>query len=43
MITYLESILVQLYIGGMLVASGGCLWGIRRLARRARIVRGERG
>lgn len=43
MIAFLDKNLVHFYLGSMLIIFGGCLWGIRRLTRRMRIVRGERG
>ncbi|WP_281508182.1 hypothetical protein [Pseudomonas sp. TNT3] len=41
MSAFLNGILIHLFIGFMLVAAGGVLWGIRRLERRARIARGN--
>lgn len=38
---YLSEYLIHLYLCFMLIAAGGLLWAIRRLERRARIVRGH--
>lgn len=38
----MNDVLIHLYLGFMLFLSGGVVWGIRRLERRARIARGER-
>jgi hypothetical protein len=42
MIAFLETNLVHLYFGSLLIMFGGCFWGVRRLSRRARVVRGDR-
>lgn len=42
MIAFLESNLIHFYFGSMLLLFVVCLWGILRLTRRARMVRGER-
>jgi len=41
MIAFLENNLVHFYLGFMLIVFGAILWGIRRVTRRGRIVRGE--
>jgi flagellar biogenesis protein FliO len=43
MIAFLEKNLIHFYLGSMLIMFGGCFWGVRRLSRRARIARGNRG
>lgn len=42
MSSYLSSNLIPLWLGFMLIASGGCIEGIRRLVQRERTARGER-
>ncbi|MCR8931952.1 MULTISPECIES: hypothetical protein [unclassified Pseudomonas] len=42
MIAFLENNLLHFYFGFLLVLFGACFWGVRRLMRRARMVRGER-
>lgn len=43
MIAFLETNLIHFYLGFMLIVVGGSLWGIRRVTRRMRIARGDRG
>lgn len=38
----MSAYLIHVYLGFMLIAAVGLLWGIRRLERRARIARGNR-
>ena len=42
MSTYLNDILIHLFVVFMMIAAGGVLWAIRRLERRARVARGDR-
>ncbi|WP_269669289.1 hypothetical protein [Pseudomonas glycinae] len=42
MIAFLENNLLHLYFGSLLILFVACMWGICRLTRRARMVRGER-
>lgn len=42
MIAFLEKNLLHFYLGSLLILFVACLWGIWRLTRRARLVRGER-
>jgi hypothetical protein len=42
MSSYPNEILFHLWLGFMLILSGGVLYGIRRLTRRQRLVRGDR-
>ncbi len=43
MIAFIESNLVAIYLGFVLAVCEAGLWGIRRVSRRARIARGDRG
>ena len=43
MIAFLESNLVEIYLVFILTVCEACFWGIRRVNRRARIARGDRG
>lgn len=42
MSAYLNDILIHLWLGFMLIVSGGVLQGIRLFARRKRLARGDR-
>lgn len=43
MIAFIESNLVVIYLVFLLTVCEACFWGIRRVTRRARIARGDRG